>query len=136
MILIDLPDEIIRKILDNIGYPFNQYYCIINSCKKIKNLNYHLLFVPIKLFSYYICNYNYVINSNNSQKFIKNKFKTDIEITGYFFFEYLYDLMTIIDVIFFKKNEKIKIDNLFHKKKIIDSSPILLLHDTYNILQV
>ena len=135
MIILDLPNEIIRKILDFINFPIKNYYFFTNSCKQINSLNYHLLFVPIKIFNYFICNYSYVINSKNPNEYIKNQFKLNLSYPEYTFYEYIYDLKCIIELLFLHKiNKNIEIDNNFYKKKTTDKSPILLLHDTYKVI--
>ena len=135
MIILDLPNEIIRKILDFINFPIKNYYFFTNSCKQINRLNYHLLFVPIKIFNYFICNYSYVINSKNSNEYIRTQFKLNLSYPEYTFYEYIYDLKCIIELLFlYKINKNIEIDNNFYKKKTIDKSPILLLHDTYKVI--
>jgi hypothetical protein len=135
MIILDLPDEIIRKILDFIKLPIKNYYFFINTCKHIKRLNYHMLFVPIKIFNYFICNYSYVINSKNQTDYIKEQFKINMSCPQYNFYEYIYDLKYIIELLFlYKINKKIDFDNKYYKKITIDKSPILLLHDAYKVI--
>jgi len=134
MIVTDLPPEILRKILDFIGMPIKNYYIPVVSCKTFNKLNYHMLFVPIKIFDYFICNYSLVNSSKNRHEFIKNEIRISLTPPEYTFFEYIYDLHSIINILFFEKKKEYNIDYLYDKKKKINKSPILLLHDCYKCI--
>ena len=129
--IISLPNEIIRYILDIVNKPNESLFNIINSCKSINKLNYHHQLIPIKLFSYYICDYSHVYHSKNKTYAIKNYFYGAFHNIEYGIHEYLNDLKCIIDLVFLQKKNKKSLKLMHPLKKNIDKSPYLLVSDVY-----